>query len=168
MMIPPYDTLMLPVLRHCAEKTWLMRDLIVRVADDLGLSQEERDIRTPSGMSTVIATRIHWAKTYLKQAGLLSQPKHGVVEISGRGREVLAKNPDKIDAKLLEQFEEFRAFQHRTRTEPSSPSQGEAAPVTPPEVPEEQIARPPRSLMKRCATPCSPGYSRVRRRSSRD
>lgn len=48
LMIPPYDALMLPVLRHCAEKTWLMRDLIVRIADDLGLSQEERDVRMPS------------------------------------------------------------------------------------------------------------------------
>jgi hypothetical protein len=38
-MIPPYDALMLPVLRHCSEKAWLMRDLIVRIADDLRLAR---------------------------------------------------------------------------------------------------------------------------------
>jgi restriction endonuclease Mrr len=47
--IPTYDALMLPVLRLCAEKTWLMRDMVARVADDLNLTPEERAQQTPSG-----------------------------------------------------------------------------------------------------------------------
>jgi restriction system protein len=70
LQIPPYDALMLPVLRHCAEKTWLMRDLVTQIADDLGLDQDERDQRIPSGQATIITSRVHWAKTFLKQAGL--------------------------------------------------------------------------------------------------
>ena len=62
---------MLPLLQHCAEKLWSMRDLIARIADDLGLNQEERTAQIPSGGTTIIASRVHWAKTYLKQAGLL-------------------------------------------------------------------------------------------------
>jgi len=62
---------MLPVLRHAAEKRWLMRDLIKRIADELGLGNEERTQQIPSGGTTVIASRVHWAKTYLKQAGIL-------------------------------------------------------------------------------------------------
>ena len=139
-MIPPYDALMLPVLRHCAEQVWVMKDLIARITDELRLTQDERDQMLPSGVTTVIASRVHWAKTYLKQAGLLDQPKHGVVEISKRRREVLSANPEKIDVKFLEQFEEFRAFQNRTRPNGGSPADGGSAlPVTP-VVPEDQIA----------------------------
>jgi len=69
--IPTYDLLMLPVLRHSAEKLWQMRDLIRRISDDLHLSAEERDQQIPSGGTTIIASRVHWAKTYLKQAGLV-------------------------------------------------------------------------------------------------
>ena len=54
-----------------------MRDLIARVADDLGLTATEREQQIPSGGTRVIASRVHWAKTYLKQAGLLEQPKRG-------------------------------------------------------------------------------------------
>jgi restriction system protein len=115
MPIPTFDSLMLPVLRHCEKKGWIMRDLITRIADDLGLSQEERELRIPSGTATIIANRVGWVKTYLKQAGLLTQPKRAFVEITQRGRDVLSKNPEKIDVALLEHFEEFRAFQNSTK-----------------------------------------------------
>ena len=49
MPIPTYDKLMLPVLRLCAEKLWVMRDLVVRVADDLDLVELEREQMIPSG-----------------------------------------------------------------------------------------------------------------------
>ncbi len=28
MTIPTYDALMLPVLKHCADKAWVMKDLV--------------------------------------------------------------------------------------------------------------------------------------------
>jgi len=46
--------------------------------------------------------RRSWAKTYLKQAGLVEQPKRGFVQISGAGRAVLARNPERIDNALLQ------------------------------------------------------------------
>ena len=123
MTIPTYDVLMLPVLRLCAERLWIMRDLVDRVADDLHLSHPEREQVIPSGSVTVITSRVHWAKTYLKQAGLVEQPKRARVQISARGREVLARNPTKIDTALLQGFDEFRAFLSRTKAEdaPSAP-----------------------------------------------
>ena len=147
--IPTYDVLMLPVLRLCAEKLWVMRDLVARVADDLGLSQSEREQMIPSGTMTVITSRVHWAKTYLKQAGLVEQPKRAQVQVSARGREVLAGNPTKIDAASLQRFDEFRDFLSRTKSEDGSfglPALAANAPlpVTPAaetvNTPEEQIA----------------------------
>ncbi|RMD83535.1 MAG: restriction endonuclease, partial [Chloroflexi bacterium] len=41
---------------------------------------------------------------------LLESPRRGWVQITERGREVLAQNLDRIDIDFLKQFEEFRAF----------------------------------------------------------
>lgn len=149
MPIPTYDMLMLPLLRLCAEKQWVMRDLVARVSDDMGLSQSEREQMIPSGTMTVITSRVHWAKAYLKQARLVEQPKRAHVQISARGREVLSGNPTKIDGAFLQGFSEFRDFQSRTRGEgaslPVAPATASATPAIVPAVdavstPEEQIA----------------------------
>lgn len=88
-----------------------MRDLIKRIAGDLNLTDEERALLQPSGGSTIIANRVHWAKAFLKHAGLVEQPAPAHVQITERGKSVLAKNPAKIDAAFLKQFLEFVAFQ---------------------------------------------------------
>jgi restriction system protein len=113
---PTFDTLTLPVLRLASEKTWAMKDLVVRVADVMGVSQEDRERLLPSGGMTVMTNRVHWARTYLKQAGLVESPRRGQVQITDAGREVLSRNPPKIDVSFLEQFPEFRAFQSRTKS----------------------------------------------------
>lgn len=138
-MIPPYDDLMLPVLRLCAKQDWIMRDLSLRVADDLGLDAMARAQQLPSGQ-TVIGSRVQWAATYLVQAGLLARPRRGVVRITRRGQDVLAGPPPRIDSAYLLRFGEFKAFQARTKQE-----QGKAGASTPPlpqqpsTTPEEQI-----------------------------
>lgn len=113
--IPTFDQLMLPVLRHCAEQTWSMRELIARIAEDLQLTEAEREQEIPSGDTRLIASRVHWAKTYLKQAGLLEQPKRGIVKITERGRDVLKAHPSGFGLQVLHQFPEFLAFLGRTK-----------------------------------------------------
>jgi len=147
--VPTYDALMLPVLRHCADRLWQMRDLIERISDDLKLSPPERSEQIPSGGATIIASRVGWAKTYLKQAGLVEQSKRGSVQITGRGRQVLESGPAKIDNAFLLKFDEFRSFQKRIR--PNGSGLFEAAPATIASVvaastPEEQIAEASQSL----------------------
>jgi restriction system protein len=108
--IPTYDALMLPVLKACAGKQWKMRDLISHIADVLSLSQAEREQEIPSGGTRLIANRVHWAKTYLKQAGLLEQPQRGVVQITKIGQEVLDSKISKIDVTYLRKFDKFQSF----------------------------------------------------------
>ncbi len=155
MPIPTYDVLMLPVLRLCAERLWPMRDLVGRIANELTLSQQEREQMIPSGTMTVITSRVHWAKTYLKQAGLVEQPKRAHVQISARGREVLSRNPAKIDNMLLQGFKEFRDFLGRTKSEDAPArslastqigSSSTAVAVETVNTPEEQIASASRTL----------------------
>jgi restriction system protein len=93
MAIPDYGRLMLPLLRLIESGPLTTRDISSRLADQFGLTAEERAQQLPRGKGvTVIHSRAGWAKTYLKQAGLVSQPRRGVVEITDRGRALLADN----------------------------------------------------------------------------
>jgi restriction system protein len=123
MTILSYETFMLPILKLVAQRQYSMRELVEHMDIELGLSKDERNTLIPSGKITITASRTHWAKTYLKQAGLLSQPSRGYVQITPLGRSVLAEAPDHIDGTYLRRFDAFREFLARakTRTEPTTP-----------------------------------------------
>jgi restriction system protein len=105
MAIPDYETLMLPVLQYVADgKEHPLKEITAHMAESFKLTAEEREQRLPSRQSTYIQNRTGWAKTYLKKAGLLASPKRGLIQITDRGREVLSKNPQRIDGAFLEQF----------------------------------------------------------------
>lgn len=141
MAIPDYQTLMLPVLRAASADEVRIGEVVERLADDLGLTEEERAELLPSGKQTVFANRVHWAKTYLKQAGLVESTRRAHFRITDRGRKALAEAPGKIDNAYLLQFPEFIEFRERRAsndTDESGPAPAplpvEAAMKTPDEV----------------------------------
>jgi restriction system protein len=85
------------------------------MSDEFGLTDEERSTLLPSGRQTVIANRVHWAKSYLKQAGLLEPVRRGVFSITDLGISALKSGIGRIDKSYLEQFPAFQQFQQRTR-----------------------------------------------------
>jgi Mrr N-terminal domain len=102
MPIPDYQTLMLPLLRFAADgREHRFRDAVEKLAAEFRITDEERSEMIPSGTSPVFDNRVGWARTYLKQAGLLDDPGRGILKITERGRKLLAENPDRIDVKLL-------------------------------------------------------------------
>jgi restriction system protein len=112
MPIPDYQECMLPLLKLASDgKDHRIREAIQAIADEFKLSDEERRELLPSGGTLVIASRVGWARTYLKKAGLLEDPKRGYFRITDRGRSILKSKPPSIDTKFLRQFEEFRSFQ---------------------------------------------------------
>jgi restriction system protein len=106
---------MLPVLRLAAEKERPIRECVDLVADEFSLTPEEREELLPSGRQTALYNRIHWAASYMAQAGLLERPRRGVIAVTPRGREILNKHPERIDNSVLAQFAEFQAFRKRAR-----------------------------------------------------
>ncbi|MFQ3622192.1 MAG: restriction endonuclease [Acetobacteraceae bacterium] len=144
MPIPDYETLMLPVLRAVEREPKPIRRIIDELAAQVGLSEEERAAKIPSGTAGLFANRVHWAKTYLKQAGAVQQPSRGVVSLTERGRGLLDSNPTRIDNSVLIRFEEFREFRSRPapRQGPSGRENGGPflADLTT-ETPEERIGR---------------------------
>jgi restriction system protein len=123
--IPDYQTLMLPLLRFAADRQdHKFREAIEALAVEFSLSGDERAELLPSGTQPVFDNRVGWAKTYLKQAGLLDSPKRGLFHITEQGSELLAKNPSSVDLATLDQYEAFRAFRSRRRD-----NETEVAPV---------------------------------------
>ncbi len=77
------------------------------IGQQFKLTDEEWSEMLPSGRAPLFYNRVAWAKTHLKKAGLIVQPKRGVILISQRGRDVLSKAPARIDVRLLQQFPEY-------------------------------------------------------------
>lgn len=126
-MIPDYQTLMKPVLKLAASGEVKISDAVAALEDAFGLTEVERSELLPSGKQSRFANRVHWARSYLKQAGLLRNTRRGHFQITEEGRQVLAEDPPRIDAKFLERYDQFLEFKSRTNTigEP------EAAPIEP-------------------------------------
>ena len=145
MAIPDYQSLMLPLLKLAADgREHRFRDAIEQLAAEFRVGDNERGELLPSGAQPVLDNRVGWARTYLKQAGLLRSPKRGIFEITDAGKTLLAENPARIDVALLDRYESFRAFRSRRReaiegrSQPDAP-QVEAEPVTD-QTPEEALA----------------------------
>ncbi|CAN1724744.1 restriction system protein [Hyphomicrobium sp. 1Nfss2.1] len=118
-MIPDYQTLMLAVLRAASQGEVKISDVIPTLADEFMLSEAERAEMLPSGRITLFANRVHWAKTYLKQAGLISQTRRAHYQLSSRGRDALGANLSRIDNSYLSRFPEFLDFRNRSKADDS-------------------------------------------------
>ena len=114
-MIPDYQALMRPVLECAKDGEVRIGDIVDRLADRFELNEDERKELLPSGKQTRFANRVHWAKGNLKQAGLVKPTKRAHFIIADRGKAALADTGAEINKAYLEQFEEFKEFQARTR-----------------------------------------------------
>ena len=117
MAIPDFQSIMLSLLQFSADrKEHSIHEAVEALAETLGLSAEDRNKLYPSGKKrTVFADRVSWARTYLKQAGLVEDTRRGYFRVTARGREVLANPPARLDMRFLEQFPEYLDFKNRVR-----------------------------------------------------
>lgn len=141
MGIPDYQTLMRPVLEAARHEPRKISDVVVEVADLLGLTDDERREMLPSGRQTTIANRIHWARTYLKQAGLVRSVRRGWYALTDRGRSVLDDATIDLNTKYLEQFEEFQEFRTRGQNigEAGAEAQAPDVPLPDGDTPDESL-----------------------------
>ncbi|MGW8180044.1 MAG: restriction endonuclease [bacterium] len=112
-MIPDYQALMRPVLECAASGEVRISDVVDRLADNFQLTDEERNELLPSGKQTRFSNRVHWAKSFLEQAGLVKATRRAHFVITDRGKEALKDNKE-INASYLEKYPEFQKFRSRT------------------------------------------------------
>lgn len=79
------------------------------------LSPEELALKTPKGTG-IFRSRVHWAQAFLAQAGAVSRPQRGYLEITERGLKLLAENPQGFKAKKFHEFPDYaNAWGRRNR-----------------------------------------------------
>ena len=111
MAVPDFQTLMRPLLdEYATGGERRIADVRSVLAVKFGLTEEELAERLPSGLAKTFDNRIGWAATYLYRVGLLSRPQRSVYVITGRGREVLEANPQRVDLAVLAEFPELAEF----------------------------------------------------------
>ena len=134
MPIPDFQAIMLPLLQELedgGERS--MNELIGELEDRFALTEAERAAMQPSGTLRLFQNRAHWAKFHLKKAGLIENPRRGVVSLSESGRCVLTNPPEQIDITFLKSFEPYQLF----KAQQPSPDNAEFS-----DVEESQLAPP--------------------------
>ncbi|HBI41272.1 MAG TPA: restriction endonuclease [Planctomycetales bacterium] len=111
MAIPDFQSVMLPILEALQDgQERKMREVTETLAVRLKLTDEERQELLPSGQQTVFSNRVAWAKSHLKNAGLIENPVRGKVSIAEAGRKVLLQKPATVNCKFLKQFSTYLKF----------------------------------------------------------
>jgi restriction system protein len=142
MSLPSYEDCMFPFLQALADGTEVhLHQLLESIANKLHVTEAERAEMLPSGRIPTFSSRVAWAKTYLKMAGLITQPSRGRIMITSIGKSVLSKKPERIDRKYLQQFPSFREFiKRKSDKQPAASKEIEAsgdASLTPQELMEQ-------------------------------
>jgi restriction system protein len=109
--VPDFQTIMRPTLVALdGGQPVSVQDLRVAVAEALDVSEEDQAELLSSGKQTRFSNRVGWALTHMGKAGLVERVRRGYYTISPRGREVLAKNADRVDMNVLLTFPEYQEF----------------------------------------------------------
>lgn len=146
MAVPDFQSLMMPLLRLAGDGVeHAFKDAVEAIAVEFKLTPEERHELLPSSSrTTLFYNRLAWAKTHMTMAGLLQAPRRGVFCITQRGRDLLARQPTRIDLRTLQQFPEYE----RARRGDAQPSAETTVQIASPSelTPEEAIERAHLSL----------------------
>jgi restriction system protein len=108
MPIPDFQSLLLPVLSKISDGAeHRIKDIIEELAVEYKLTSEERKQLLPSERAFLFDNRVHWARFYLKKAGLVNTFKRGTITITNNGLAVIKQNPKSINLNFLRQYPEF-------------------------------------------------------------
>ncbi|MEO5573745.1 MAG: restriction endonuclease [Gammaproteobacteria bacterium] len=122
MPVPDFQTIMLPLVNFCRDqREHTNRESLAFLAEKFNLTDEERNELLPSGQQAVFDNRVAWARAHLKMAKILENIQRGVFKITPRGMDLLNRNPEFINLKLLQQFPEYLEARNRRKLKNESP-----------------------------------------------
>ena len=116
MAVPGYQDFMLPLLKIASDgNEHSTTEAMATLAEQMKISEMDRDSLLPSGTMTRFYNRVTWAVVYLSKSLIISKTGRGRFKIAARGFEVLKQNPPRIDNKFLEQFSEYKEFKTKKK-----------------------------------------------------
>ena len=92
--MPTWEEFMIPTLRALSdgiERHW--REFQPLVADEVGLTREQKTEMLSSGSQLKYQNRIGWGVSFLTNVGALARPKRGHYQITNAGQELLRYFP---------------------------------------------------------------------------
>lgn len=101
MNLPSWEDFNVPVLGALLDGSLLpIRELRQKVANDVGLTEEQRALTLSSGQ-LAFESRISWAASYLNRVDALERPQRGHYRITAKGRKLLQDHPARINQAVL-------------------------------------------------------------------
>ncbi|MFH1136079.1 MAG: winged helix-turn-helix domain-containing protein [Pseudomonadota bacterium] len=111
MTIPDYQSCLTPLLNALNDgQAHEFRDLVETLGRQFDLTLDERDQMLPSGRTGIFYSRVGWARTYLKKAGLIESPSRGSWKLTEEGRRVAVSGLERIDQNFLGRYPSFKQF----------------------------------------------------------
>jgi len=99
---------MLPILESIGDgQDRSNQEVASIIAKKLALTDQELQQMLPSGNQKVFINRLAWAKAHLKKAKLVESPARGMLQITPKGKDVLASPPSKINLQFLRGFPSY-------------------------------------------------------------
>jgi restriction system protein len=102
MPVPTYDKMLRPLLALGTRQNISRRIATEAMAEEFGLSQEERLLQIPSGGSSLIGNRAGWAMTFLTKGKLIEKVARATYRTTPQGVDFLTKFPSEISVKDLQ------------------------------------------------------------------
>lgn len=143
MAVPQFETLMKPTLEILSDgKIYPRKELESKLAQIFNLTEKDLAETLKTNNCTRFESNANWARTYMKQAGLITYPERGKYQITELGKQELQKNPEIINKKYLYNFPNFVEFQNRrSDSKKQSPSPQSLDDSNPEEVADEAISQ---------------------------
>jgi restriction system protein len=102
-LLPKYDDLFEPTLEALTKLggSGSIGELDEAVTAAIGASQEQLDVTYPKSGAAVLPDRMKWARSHLKIAGLVANPKQGVWVLTDEGRIAATKSPAELKQSVI-------------------------------------------------------------------
>ena len=148
MAVPKFEKLMKPTLEILSDgEVHNIKDVENTLIEKFNLTEEDlSELLASGGAKTRFKSNANWARTYMKQAGLLVSPEPGNYQITETGKEALLDNPPEINIKYLNRFPAFIDFKNRKRKKNSTNDKTYSEESNPEDVADEAISQINNSL----------------------
>ena len=142
MPVPDFQSLMLPVLTALSDGSEVqVAEVCTRVAAAEGLTPDDLLERTRGGHTTKLKDRVSWSITHFLYAGLVERVRRAVYRITADGKQLLSRDPTRIDLKLLLEYPAYVEWKNRTHRKPPRIERPEQQGNESEETPEETLDR---------------------------
>lgn len=111
MAIPDFQTLMRPILEFLADGAeHSLQEIVQAMSDQFHLSHEERNRLIPSNQQTYISNRVSWARSHMRAAGLVENPRRGIARLTQAGFDSLKIQNEPINVRFLRRYPSYLEF----------------------------------------------------------